>query len=113
MKKINYIFYLFLAFGIFSCTEADELAPEIKTKTGASVVNYIRPTNPQAADSLLVGAFLGDLIAIVGDNLHDAKEMYFNDQKAILTPNYITKNTIITSSLFSSVIAYRFLQSRI
>jgi hypothetical protein len=97
MKKINYIFYLFLAIGFFSCTEPDDAIPELKPKTGASVINYIRPTNPNAADSLLVGAFLGDLIAIVGDNLHDAKELWFNDQKSILTPNYITKNTIIVN----------------
>jgi hypothetical protein len=40
---------------------------------------------------------MGDLIAIVGENLGDAKEIWFNDQEAYLTPTYITDKTILVN----------------
>jgi hypothetical protein len=45
----------------------------------------------------LVGAGQGRLIAIVGENLQNAVEIWFNDQKANLTPTYITNTTILVS----------------
>lgn len=66
-------------------------------KDGPVVVHYIRSTDPGLSDSLLVGAFMGSLVSIVGDNFGDLKELWFNDQKAILTPNFITDKTIIVS----------------
>src|SRR5260221_12749719 len=35
------------------------------------------------------------MIAIVGENLQDAVEVWFNDQQARLTPTYITNTTIL------------------
>lgn len=60
-------------------------------------IQYIRITKPESSDSLLVGAYQSNLIAIVGNNLQDAKEIWFNDQKATLTPTYITNTTILVS----------------
>src|SRR5690606_38057007 len=60
-------------------------------------VLYIRSTNPDAADSLLVGAFMGSLIAIVGEDLGHTVELWFNDQQASLSPAYVTDKTIIVS----------------
>lgn len=64
---------------------------------GEPRIRYIRITKPESADSLLVGAYQSNLIAIVGENLQDAKEIWFNDQKAFLTPTYITNTTILVS----------------
>jgi hypothetical protein len=99
MKSIKYLFFLLAGVMYFSsCTEPNESTVDTtRYNDGPPVINYIRPTDPDAADSLLVGAFLGDLIAIVGDNLGDAKELWFNDQKAILSPNYITDKTILVN----------------
>jgi Surface glycan-binding protein B xyloglucan binding domain len=72
-----------------SCTKDDVAA--------APVIKYVRVTNPVSADSLLVGAFQGNLIAIVGENLQGATEIWFNDQKAVLTPTYITSTIILVS----------------
>jgi hypothetical protein len=81
-----------LAASIFtSCSknnDADNGEPRIK---------YIRVTNPVSADSLLVGAGQGSLIAIVGENLQGAVEIWFNDQRANLTPTYITNTSILVS----------------
>jgi hypothetical protein len=44
-----------------------------------------------------VGAAQGKLIAIMGENLGKAVEMWFNDQKASLNPTYITNTTILVN----------------
>lgn len=64
---------------------------------GEPLIRYVRITSPESADSLLVGAYQSNLIAIVGENLQDAQEIWFNDQKAFLTPTYITSTTILVS----------------
>jgi Surface glycan-binding protein B xyloglucan binding domain len=60
-------------------------------------VKYVRITRPESSDSLLIGAGQGRLIAIIGENLKDAQEIWFNDQRATLTPTYITNTTILVS----------------
>jgi hypothetical protein len=64
---------------------------------GTPEVNYVRITSPQSSDSLLAGAGQGQLIAIVGNNLGGAREVWFNDQKARLTPTYISNTSILAS----------------
>ena len=66
-----------------------------KDETGTPSVSYVRITSPASSDSLLVGAGEGQLIAIVGNNLQDAVEIWFNDQQSRLTPTYITNTTIL------------------
>ena len=66
-----------------------------KDETGTPSISYVRITSPASSDSLLVGAGQGQLIAIVGSNLQDAVEIWFNDQQSRLTPTYITNTTIL------------------
>lgn len=95
MKKIQSILLLTMAFAIVgiyaSCTKDD--APN----NGEPRIRYVRITSPESSDSLLVGAYQGNLIAIVGENLQDAQQIWFNDQKASLTPTYITGTSILVS----------------
>ena len=91
MKTIKTLLILLVAVaiaGIYtSCKKDDNPAqPRIK---------YVRVTTPTSSDSLLVGAGQGRLIAIVGENLQDAIEVWFNDQRASLTSTYITNTTIL------------------
>jgi hypothetical protein len=60
-------------------------------------IDYVRITRPTSSDSLLVAAGQGQLIAIVGDNLENAVQVWFNDQAAKLTPTYITKTSLLVS----------------
>lgn len=97
MKKIfKSILLLTLAItlaGIYSsCTKNDTLP-----NNGEPLIRYVRSTNPLKSDSLLVGAFQGNLIAIIGENLGDAVEIWFNDQKAAITPTYITNTAIMVT----------------
>lgn len=94
MKTIHYSCLLLLTalVSFFSSCEKDN-----QPNNGEPRIRYIRITDPEAADSLLVGAGQGSLIAIVGENLQTAKEIWFNDQQAYLTPTYITNTTILVS----------------
>jgi len=95
MKAINKILLVFLlSIGVasifISCDKDDD-------DSGTPSIDYVRITRPQSSDSLLVGAGQGQLIAIVGKNLQDAVEVWFNDRQARLTPTYITNGSILVS----------------
>lgn len=95
MKAINKIVLaLFLLAGtalLFSACKKDNDA------SGEPKVSYVRVTNPASSDSLLVGASQGKLIAIIGENLGGAVEIWFNDRKATLNPTYITNTSILVN----------------
>jgi Surface glycan-binding protein B xyloglucan binding domain len=95
MKAINKILLVFLiSIGVasifISCDKNDD-------DSGTPSVSYVRITRPESSDSLLVGAGQGRLIAIVGNNLQDAIEVWFNDRQARLTPTYITNTSILVT----------------
>lgn len=97
MKKIYKSLLLFtITFAMVSmfssCNKKDALP-----NNGQPVISYVRITDPVSKDSLLVGAFQGNLIAIIGQNLQNTTEIWFNDQKAVLTPTYITNTSIFVS----------------
>lgn len=97
MKKVYKSILLFslaiILSGIYSSCTKNNDAPN----NGEPRIRYVRKTDPLIADSLLKGAFQGNLIAIVGENLGGAVEIWFNDQKALLTPTYITNTSILVS----------------
>lgn len=64
---------------------------------GEPKISYVRVTSPASSDSLLVGAPQGKLIAIIGENLGGAVEMWFNDQQATLNPTFITNSSILVN----------------
>ena len=68
--------------------EEDMLMPEIF---------YIRKTDPAKSDSLVAHAFMGDNIAIIGKNLGNVDEVWFNDQRAALNPNLVTPASILVT----------------
>ena len=92
MKSINkFLLSLLVIAGtisVFSSCEKEDT-------TGEPSIRYVRITRPESSDSLLVGAGQGQLIAVVGRNLQEATEVWFNDQKALLTPTYITNTSLL------------------
>ncbi len=92
MKSIHKI----LAFFLIAAGVSLIIASCKKDKnTGPPTIEYVRITNPASSDSLLVGAGQGQLIAIVGTNLQDVVEIWFNDQPSRLTPTYISSTSIL------------------
>ncbi len=96
MKNINKLIVSFtIAFALVSLVTSCN--KDKATSTGEPRITYVRLTNPASSDSLLIGASQGRLIAIMGENLGGAIEMWFNDQKANLNPTYITNTSIIVN----------------
>nr|AIA99567.1 hypothetical protein [uncultured bacterium contig00010(2014)] len=58
-------------------------------------IEYVRPTTAAARDSLLVEAAMGATVALIGDGLSGASEVWFNDQKAKLNPTMITNRAVV------------------
>lgn len=88
------IFFLLIAFvmaGTFISCSDDDLS-----SGGKPMISYIRVTNPDASDSLLVSAGQGSMIAIIGQNLGGVRELWINNRQASLTPTLITDASIIT-----------------
>jgi hypothetical protein len=82
---------------VLGCTavSCEDEPDKFELTDGVPVVKYIRMTDPASADSLITGAYMESTICLVGENLTSIREMYFNDQKAILNTSYITKNTLV------------------
>lgn len=95
-SQIKIWLFLFVALvtggGLISCSDDDD---EL-TNGGKPMISYIRITRPDASDSLIVKASQGQMIAIMGQNLGQVREIWINDQKATLTPTLITNTSIIT-----------------
>jgi len=93
MKTI-YKYILFTAIALiavmvnFSCEKSNDEAPYIL---------YVRVPNPVQKDSLLVAATQGQLIAIMGGNLQNTREVWFNDQKAIMNQGWITNKSVMVN----------------
>lgn len=64
-------------------------------ESGDPRITYVRVTRPQSSDSLLVAAGQGQMVAIMGENLQDTRQVWFNDQPAALIATLITRNSII------------------
>lgn len=81
---------LFSGIAFYSCQEDD-------SEGGIPVVRYVRVTDPAKSDSLVSHAFMGNTIAIIGENLQDVVEIWFNDQSAWLNTALITGTSIIVT----------------
>ncbi len=96
MKILNrisqgFMLALIVAVAFTSCMEdGDEMSG------GEPSISYIRITDPESSDSLLIAAGQGSMIAIIGENLQQVRQIWFNDRQAQLSPNLITQTSVIT-----------------
>lgn len=96
--KTRYINWFFVAaLAMMSClmTACEDQPDKYEIADGVPALKYVRSPLPEEADSLLVGAYLGNTVCLVGDNLRSIYELYFNDQKATLNTSYMTDHTIL------------------
>lgn len=90
--KYLYLFVIPVVIGgaLLSSCDDDEVA-----NGGEPAIYYVRVTSPESSDSLVTSAFLGNLVAIMGDNLGQARQIYFNDKQAVITPTFVTNTSIL------------------
>ena len=91
-KLLSYTLSL-LALCVFMYCKTEDLPND-----GNPRIRYVRVTQPNSKDSLLIGTFQANQIAIIGENLQNTIAIWFNDQKANLTPTYITPTSIIVTT---------------
>lgn len=94
-KYINWFFVAVLAVSGCFMTACEDQPDKYEIADGIPTLKYVRSPLPEEADSLFVGAYLGNTICLVGDNLRSIYELYFNDQKATLNTSYMTDHTIL------------------
>lgn len=99
MKTNNIIKGVFLsaiavvaAAGVTSCVDEPD---KYHVTSGSPTIRYVRLTDVNAADSIITGAYMGNSICLVGENLRSIKHLLFNDQEANLNSSMITDNTAI------------------
>jgi hypothetical protein len=71
-----------------------------KNETAGSsvpVLDYVRITDPLKSDSLVTHAFMGSSVALIGRDLQDVDEIWFNDQKAFVNFSFVTASSIIVT----------------
>lgn len=87
---------LFVAVAVASCF-LTACKDEDNGSANTPVVRYVRSCDSARSDSLITKASLGSTIAIIGENLGDVKEVWFNDQQAKVNPVYVTDKSILIS----------------
>lgn len=96
-RYINWFFVAALAMMGCLMTACEDQPDKYEIADGVPTLKYVRSPLPEEADSLLVGAYLGNTVCLVGDNLRSIYELYFNDQKATLNTSYMTDHTILVN----------------
>lgn len=94
-RYINWFFVAALAMMGCLMTACEDQPDKYEIAGGVPTLKYVRSPLPEEADSLLVGAYLGNTVCLVGDNLRSIYELYFNDQKATLNTSYMTDHTVL------------------
>lgn len=95
-KKLAPMAMMLLLAVLFSGT-LFQACEKSESDSGMPVVNYIRITNPDKSDSLVVSALMGDVIVLMGENLQNVNQVWFNDQPATVNTNLVTSTAIIVT----------------
>ena len=94
-RYINWFFVAALAMMGCFMTACEDQPDKYEIADGVPTLKYVRSPLPEEADSLLVGAYLGNTVCLVGHKLRSIYELYFNDQKATLNTSYMTDHTVL------------------
>ncbi|MCH3994948.1 MAG: glycan-binding surface protein [Prevotella sp.] len=109
--KTRYIYrfiYVFLVLSGIVLASCEDQPDKFELSGGTPEVSYIRVAADTAtyknggttidySDLNATQASMQSVLCLVGNNLKSIKEMYFNDQKAVLNTSYITDHTLFVS----------------
>ena len=94
-KYFNWLLVAAMTVSSFAVTSCKDQPDKYEVADGTPTVYYVRSPYASQKDSLLTGAYMGNTVCLVGENLRSIVELYFNDQKAVLNTSYITDNTLL------------------
>ena len=94
-KYFNWLLVAAMTVSSFAVTSCKDQPDKYEVASGTPTVYYVRSPYASQRDSLLTGAYMGNTVCLVGDNLRSIVELYFNDQQALLNTSYITDNTLL------------------
>lgn len=93
MKKFNIILALFVAIVAMTVTSCKENPYKYEIAKGHPEVLYARMSAP--ADSLITGAYMGNFVCLVGNNLKSTVKVDFNDKNTYINTSLVTENTML------------------
>ena len=79
------------ALGFASC---EDYPDAFELADGVPNIDYIRYAD---RDVLIEQAYMGEVVCFVGENLCSVRELFFNDQKAVLNTSFMTENTLVAA----------------
>ena len=93
MKKYirNIMLLAAAALGFASC---EDYPDAFVLADGVPAVHYVRYAD---RDVLIEQAYMGEVVCFVGENLCSVRELFFNDQKAVLNTSFMTENTLVAA----------------
>lgn len=96
MKRyMNWLMVGVLAITGLTVTSCKDEPDKYEIADGKPTVYYVRSPFLSQKDSLMVGAYMGNTVCLVGDNLRSITELWFNDQQAVLNTSFITDHTLL------------------
>ncbi len=87
--------FLLIIVIIAGCDRED--SGKYKMTDGKPTIHYVRYQSKDKEEQLLKGAYMNEDIILIGDNLTSIQEVWFNNVKALLNINMITKNTLFVT----------------
>lgn len=98
--NIKTLLYTIAGLSVTLCVSCNDYPDEYKVTDGVPQVDYIRLLSTDEEDDIhtpITEAGLGSTVCLVGNNLTSIKELFFNDQKAVLNTSLMTANSVIVS----------------
>lgn len=92
IKIVTSLVALAILVAMPSCNDNPD---EYQATSGIPAISYVRLPDALRSDSLVSHAFMGTTVAIVGENMRTIKEVWFNDQQAVLNTSLITHTALI------------------
>ena len=85
---------MILAAAVLGFASCEDYPDAFVLADGVPTVHYVRYAD---RDVFIEQAYMGEVVCFVGENLCSVRELYFNDQKAVLNTSFITENTLIAA----------------
>lgn len=81
----------------YALQSCDDDPDKYEMSGGKPEILYVRVPDPAKADSLLTGAYMENVICLVGNNFRSLKALWFNDREAILNTSFMTDHTLLVT----------------